>query len=469
MTLFCCKQPLLILTILGVFVFTSCQEEFSNTLDLDTEIAEISFENEPRKVFMLPIAEAENIFSQKKLGKNHSLTEGLPYGFFIESPEKDSHNIEVAAIPFISDNIFRGIVTYVGEHDSYYYYSFLDLLDFMIKNQPECGRPVNTVVLFTFLIQFYQFEEVERRLSEYLEGLEALNCLNKNLSVEIAGQYIDYVDGTPDAVVGYEHEVIIPCGTDSGGGGRIDFGELLPDADPIEPGGGGEVIYPGEEGEEETAELITQALRAWMVENCGYSYDQIPILNLGAGLAFENAVLDALNIPKNTTRFPSPVRATETNGNKNLVEPDGVSSTIHSPNGNVTNIQTYPNTVFHEVKAYTGTVYLSSDSYQIKGEIDALANNSTNLPSGVKPAFYIYTTSTGSIHVDVSNYATQRNVRLFHVTASVNTQGVVRISSTTKKNFTSQPHIPTAIGALASLKCPESAPSNRLDPETLRD
>ncbi len=100
---------------------------------------------------------------------------------------------------------------------------------------------------------------------------------------------------------------------------------------------------------------------------------------------------------------------------------------------------TYPNASLYEVKAYKGTLQLSTSKGQIKAIID-IAARANNGNTGVACVTYI-TTSDTDISEAVLAYATGKNVNIFQVVAGLNADGNIVFSGPMQQNVTSHPSV----------------------------
>lgn len=117
----------------------------------------------------------------------------------------------------------------------------------------------------------------------------------------------------------------------------------------------------------------------------------IPINKVG--LAFQNFALATIRpgnpIPENTDPFRSDKRAAKTGNTIQNVEPDGVLPLVfvNFPAGPT---ETYPDSVFYEVKALQGGLLPPSyQQYQILGFIDALANSPAKTAGKIPAIIFI--------------------------------------------------------------------------------
>ncbi|MGL5059448.1 MAG: hypothetical protein ACRC62_05650 [Microcoleus sp.] len=117
----------------------------------------------------------------------------------------------------------------------------------------------------------------------------------------------------------------------------------------------------------------------------------IPINQVG--LAFQNFALATIRpgtpIPENTERFFSQRRKDKTNGEFENVVPDGVLPLVfvNFPAGPT---ETYPKSVFYEVKALQGGLLPPSyQQHQILGFIDALTNSPAKTAGKVPAIIFI--------------------------------------------------------------------------------
>jgi hypothetical protein len=141
-------------------------------------------------------------------------------------------------------------------------------------------------------------------------------------------------------------------------------------------------------------------------------------------LAFENFVLRTFRrppsgglpggvIPRNTKRYPSPVRDSLTGGRFTNVVPDGVTPLVIRifPVGG----GTFNESVYYEVKAVSNTkLEPSYENSQIIGFLDAL-NGSDAKIRGENPAIVFITTSNViPLSPQTITAATRQNIGVFH-------------------------------------------------------
>lgn len=125
--------------------------------------------------------------------------------------------------------------------------------------------------------------------------------------------------------------------------------------------------------------------------------------------------------------FSSPQRAAYSGGAMNKVRPDAVSSAWYSQQGGTGyqgQIINLPDFVFTEVKAVKGTLRLSSNNYQILGELDVLYNIATGVlggppTAGKRPVFFLITTSDCTISQDIVDYAYNHGIMLWLLCSSI--------------------------------------------------
>ncbi|MGH2666740.1 DUF6443 domain-containing protein [Flavobacterium sp.] len=154
-----------------------------------------------------------------------------------------------------------------------------------------------------------------------------------------------------------------------------------------------------------------------------------------AGLAFERATLDYLNLPSNEKKFGSSHRKRLTSGQYSNVIPDAVSDiSVFSLFGEAINKDSH----FHEVKAVTGWLNLESGSspYQMLGLIDAAANSTEGGVHG-RSIVTLYTTSNTLISPDLIKYANDKKVTLKWSVSYVN-NGLLYFTPPTTLSYSAQ-------------------------------
>lgn len=356
------------------------------------------------------------------------------------------------------------------------YFTINDLLKYAETEAPSCGSVGLLYVALAHNIFLYVLESLPPKVfSTFIEENLEMNCgENKDSRFQQTYQYIEYcAGGLPCAIVSGSYEVVVRCG---GGGGSEDGGGEPPSR-PISTSGNGDTNTNNLDGsDDDGVEAVTVNLRNWIVENCGFSYDNIGLLNVGAGLSFEDGVLNSLGFPKNNLLVPSPDRLLHTGGAIGNVQPDAITigtyTTVRT-NGLLATteveIDVCVGCSFVEVKAYSTTVTLSTSNHQIRGLIDAVALTPVgqNMPEGFAPSLFIYTTAIGSISNDVANYATGKGVQLYHGLVSVRPDGSLRVKHVSTENSAARKAVSPSVGQTWDLECPGFSPNQRLDQEVL--
>ena len=142
----------------------------------------------------------------------------------------------------------------------------------------------------------------------------------------------------------------------------------------------------------------------------------IPINQVGR--AFQNFALATIRpgtpIPENFTLFPSPARAAATGGAIGNVQPDGVLPLVfvNFPAGPT---ETYPDSVFYEVKALKGDLLPPSyQKYQILGFIDALSNSPAKTAGKIPAIIFLTSADIKQISNATVAQASLRGVAVWH-------------------------------------------------------
>lgn len=139
---------------------------------------------------------------------------------------------------------------------------------------------------------------------------------------------------------------------------------------------------------------------------------------------FENIALHSQGFIYGDNKKPyfSAERKSLTFGKSSTVIPDGVSSvnetTLQTFWAYLTVLQQKPimKSSFFEVKAVAGFIRLSSNGYQIQGELDAVSNSTGAKLAGRGTMTFVTTTNT-FIHPNVINYANKKHIQLYQVFA----------------------------------------------------
>jgi RHS repeat-associated protein len=169
-------------------------------------------------------------------------------------------------------------------------------------------------------------------------------------------------------------------------------------------------------------DFTTKELNAIMFTNYIYrdmvKYNNFERYYALRGLLFENAVLESIGAKFNRRIFDSPARYVRT-----LARPDGPIAGVRPDalfgvdtkitNGNT--VEVYTREGFLDVKATSGSIRPSYDDHQILGMIDAADRE--RLKQGTDRAMtgvLLITTADADVHPDTVQYATNRNVLLYH-------------------------------------------------------
>jgi RHS repeat-associated protein len=188
---------------------------------------------------------------------------------------------------------------------------------------------------------------------------------------------------------------------------------------------------------ETTTPLTTHSLRQ-MAREQGIGGTGV-VFNRNVGRAFQSIALQGMPtvLPssvattENFLRFPSAQRSLYTGGLVTTVIPDAIKPvTIWklSPGWNgMWDEKTYLNSHIVEVKAYGGTLRLSTSRYQIQGIMD-LARTS---PAAVEKRAVVtfITTSNTIIGDDVIRYANIHGISVYQIVAGVNSRGNIVFSN----------------------------------------
>ena len=160
--------------------------------------------------------------------------------------------------------------------------------------------------------------------------------------------------------------------------------------------------------------LTTDRLREMAREN---SFGGTGInFNRAVGKAFEGVGLASQGVAENGGHFPSAERSRFTAGRHTYTIPDGVRAVTETRFGFLGNTTTtYPNSSLFEIKAVTGMLRLSSSSYQIRGEMDAVRNSAAGRMGRGTMTFV--TTANTIIGPDILQYARANRINLYQVFA----------------------------------------------------
>ncbi|MEG5031815.1 hypothetical protein [Microcoleus sp. AT3-D2] len=173
------------------------------------------------------------------------------------------------------------------------------------------------------------------------------------------------------------------------------------------------------------------------------------------GKAYENFALATIRpgtpIPENTMRFFSSARKRETKDKYQNVVPDGVLPLVfvNFPAGPT---ETYPDSVFYEVKALSGGLLPPSYSdYQILGFIDALGNSPAKTAGKIPAIIFITSADIKQISFATIREASFRGVGVWHaigceIPGSFNQLQLGQASLKNPEVYFLQLTIPEAIG-----------------------
>lgn len=144
--------------------------------------------------------------------------------------------------------------------------------------------------------------------------------------------------------------------------------------------------------------------------------------NRQVGKMFEDIALKSQDLIENTKRYESKERKLNTFGSSSFVIPDGVRGVEvyrQKPSMSFPFLpwvwEYYDESSFYEVKAVDGVINLTSNNYQIQGELDAVKNS----PAGSinRATFTFITTANTIISYDVIKYAHENHITLYQVFA----------------------------------------------------
>jgi len=107
------------------------------------------------------------------------------------------------------------------------------------------------------------------------------------------------------------------------------------------------------------------------------------------------------------------------------VNPDYIGPAYNKEPGE--GIREFPNYTYIEVKAAKGPIYLSTNNYQIMGEIDAISREIQTGNNTVHPNLYFVTTSDTQISQSVIDFANALNVRLLQSVVELTYNGQIRV------------------------------------------
>lgn len=380
------------------------------------------------------------------------------------------------------NNMFTGLIVKNNPESEGVYYDYEAMRRYAKSNEPVCDHDINAMMSFLFLIELHIYHRVpDQAFSFFLEKVAALDCSEKTYRQEVNGQYIEYcANGIPCAVVSYTYTITVECGNGGGGGTNEGGGGPNPPGDDIfiELEGGVPTIETEEDPDVVAAQSVSN-LRNWLVNNCGFSFDDPGQLSVAAGIAFENAVVRLLGGNNSSFhQFSSNVRNLATNGSLPQVQPDYVRAAVrYNANGNTIQnlinffqgdlVEVFNDFVFHEVKARNSTIELATSNYQIAGHIDALSTIADGYNNPPAPALFIYTLPEGNLSNGVRNFANDYGVQIFHVTVNVSANGTVSINQVDQVNAAGGNSSINFANRTAELECPPDSLEARLDVEEL--
>jgi hypothetical protein len=138
------------------------------------------------------------------------------------------------------------------------------------------------------------------------------------------------------------------------------------------------------------------------------------------GESFEDFTLAVLQVPHNTRRYLSRLRADATRRLSRqavAVVPDGVRDLPEIGDGLISPTQIHSQASWYEVKAIRGNLRLSSGNHQIAGLIDALASIPFGPSMGARPTLTFVTTIDTRIGDEVTALATHLGVAIWQIMA----------------------------------------------------
>jgi hypothetical protein len=184
-----------------------------------------------------------------------------------------------------------------------------------------------------------------------------------------------------------------------------------------------------------THDLTAQQLRNVGTQR-GWDVGVAPItFNRKVGKAFEETALRYFGFIENTTNYDAPQRSLASQGNVTRVRPDALDyyQVIFHDNNGATHIDHLERTFAVEVKAKSGTLTLSSNQYQILGELERLRiefDQQVNSPYWQQsdppitidnakraPCLLFITTSDCTIDQSIINKAAELKVNIWQVKA----------------------------------------------------
>jgi hypothetical protein len=171
--------------------------------------------------------------------------------------------------------------------------------------------------------------------------------------------------------------------------------------------------------------LTTQMLRELATTKgyTGYKVNESVRFNKHVGLAFEKIALQSQFLNKNNKKFVSVARGFVTLGKTKIVIPDAVSSvTVTEFRFLSKNVRTrFENSSFFEVKAFEGSIKLSTNNFQILGELDVASKSPAGTDSKPRATLTFITTSNTVIGFDVIQRAQELNIHLYQIKAFTET------------------------------------------------
>lgn len=320
---------------------------------------------------------------------------------------------------------------------------------------------------FTGVVASYTLQGDAKGKSEYRDG----HLVNEDGTIEIRDYvcatewYIQCVTYAGETLCGPEAEYVCrwispegPPPSNSGGSGGASGGGS--GGSSGSGSGTGSGTADEESADDAFVTLTGEKLRDWIKDNCTpepYGH----LLHFAAGNSFESAVLRGMGYQRNGINFNSPERVLMTGGTPAAVRPDAIAPVA------TTNAGVFPMGQFIEVKAYAGTLRLSTSNWQLMGEIDALRINNLNMPNNVNPALMLFTLTSTTIDSDLINYAESRNVEVYQIKVKVNSFGELDIGTAIRKTGNTL-HVPLQFGHHAQLECPPGYQPDPTHPDTER-
>lgn len=236
------------------------------------------------------------------------------------------------------------------------------------------------------------------------------------------------------------------------------------------------------------SDLTTTALRN-MYMTLGWHNSMSPVtFNRKVGKAFEETALGFFDMMGNCSPRNTPQRSDRninSGGLPGKVIPDAISAAIYYtyPGGGLQPTQEFlGGYILTEVKAYAGTLELSSNKWQVLGELEVLSANAGTLnpPANKRPLLFFITTSNTVIGQSIINEANSRGIMVWQSKARHDPANFFSMTFTHPKmlNFTPNPGLddaPRSVLGTRYISAPQAASVNPaftdcddIDPEELQ-